>query len=447
MHPLLLLFLLATTTEVSWPAFLGAGATPLGPATLPLRWSPTENVAWQARLPGHGQSSPVVVGDMVFLTAVEGPMKDTCHVLGLALSDGRERWRHSLASSDPVENSLYVSRAAPTPVVDAHGVYAFFESGDLVALAHDGRPRWQRSLSKEYGRFSNRFGLAASPTHLEERLFVLVDDEGPSYLVALSKADGATLWKQDRTSRTSWSSPAVVTIDGQPQVVVSSAGTVDAYDPATGTRLWTLDGLGGNTAATPIDVGTGRFLVGASAGREGQNAEGARRSNLLLTATRRADAWEPQVLWRTQRATPSFGSPVVHGGCAYFVNRAGVVVCLDAATGEPHYEERAAQSVWATPLCVGDRVYLFGKDGTTTVIAAGPRWQVLAENVLWDPDSVAVDPAAAAREATEERRRGAAMFGGRTQYGIAAVNGTLLVRTGDVLYSLRDSTATERDTR
>jgi outer membrane protein assembly factor BamB len=439
MNTLVLVLVAAMTGQVSWPGFLGAGATPLDPATLPLRWSPTENIAWQAPLPGHGQSSPVIHGDAVYLTAVEGPLKDTCHVLCLALADGRERWRRSVPSSDPVENSLYVSRAAPTPVVDDRGVYAFFESGDVVALTHDGAPRWQRSLAREFGRFRNRFGLAASPAQTEDRVFVLVDDEGPSYLLALAKADGATLWKRDRTSRTSWSSPAVVTIDGQPQVVVSSAGSVDAYDPATGASLWTLDGLGGNTAATPIDMGTGRFLVGASAGREGQNTEGARRSNLMLTATRQGTAWEPRVVWRTERATPSFGSPVVHGAQAYWVNRAGVVSCLDAATGDVHYEQRSAQSVWATPLCVGDRIYLFGKEGTTTVVAAGPEWKVLAENALWEPASVAVDPAAAARESTEERRRGAAMFGGRTQYGVAAVNGTLLVRTGDVLYCLRDA--------
>jgi len=439
MNALVLMLVAVTAGQASWPGFLGAGAAPIDPATLPVRWSPTENLAWQVPLPGHGQSSPVIVGDAIYLTAVEGPMKDTCHVLCLALADGRERWRRSFPSSDPVENSLYVSRAAPTPVADGRGVVAFFESGDLVALAHDGEPRWQRSLSREFGRFRNRFGLAASPAQAEDRVFVLVDDEGPSYLVALAKADGATLWKQDRTGRTSWSSPAVVTIDGQPQVVVSSAGTVDAYDPATGTLLWTLDGLGGNTAATPIDQGTGRFLVGASAGREGQNTEGARRSNLMLTAGRRGAGWEPRVVWRTERATPSFGSPVVHGDCAYWVNRAGVVSCLDAATGDLHYEQRSAESVWATPLCVGDRVYLFGKNGTTRVVAAGPEWKVLAENLLWDPASVAVDPAAAAREPTEERRRGAAMFGGRTLYGVAAVNGTLLVRTGDVLYCLRDA--------
>ncbi len=438
MTPLALLLLAVTTAEVAWPGFLGAGAAPLDPATLPLRWSPTENIAWQVPLPGHGQSSPVIFGDAVYLTAIEGPKKETCHVLCLALADGQERWRHSFASSDPVENSLYVSRAAPTPVVDDAGVYAFFESGDIVALAHDGTPRWQRSLAKEFGRFQNKFGLAASPAQLDDRFFVLVDDEGSSYLLALAKANGVTAWKCDRTSRVSWSSPAVIRIDGAPQVVVSSAGTVDAYDPATGDLLWSLDDLGGNTAATPLDTGNGRFLVGASPGREGQHAAGARKSNLALSAARIDGRWEPQVLWRSERVTTSFGSPIVHAGCAYWVNRAGVITCLDAATGTVHYEQRSPQSVWATPLGVGDRVYFFGKDGTTTVVAAGPEWKVLAENTLWEPDSVAVDPAAATREATEERRRGAAMFGGRIQYGVAVVDGSLLVRTGDVLYCLRE---------
>lgn len=134
MNTLVLMLVAAVTGQVSWPGFLGAGATPPDPATLPLRWSPTENVAWQAALPGHGQSSPVIHGDAIYLTAVEGPLKDTCHVLCLALADGRERWRRSVPSSDPVENSVYVSRAAPTPVVDDRGVVAFFESGDVVSL-------------------------------------------------------------------------------------------------------------------------------------------------------------------------------------------------------------------------------------------------------------------------------------------------------------------------
>jgi len=421
----------------AWPGFLGAGAAPIAADSLPLTWSPADNIAWRAALPGHGQSSPVIHGADVFVTAVEGPLKDTCHVLCLSLADGTERWRHSLPSTLPVKNSLYVSRAAPTPAVDADRVYAFFESGDLVAVGRDGRPAWSRSLSREHGPFQNDFGLAASVAQSADRLFLLVDHEGPSYVVAVSKADGRTLWKRDRTSRVSWSSPALITIDGVEQVVCSSAGSVDGYDAATGELLWSLGDLGGNTAATPIPFGAGRFLVGSAPGREGQHALGARRSNLALTARRTADGWEPHILWRTEKALPSFGSPIVHGREAYWVNRSGVVFCLDAATGAPHYEQRATESVWATPLCVGERIYLFGKNGTTTVIAAGPEWRVLATNRLWDPDEAPVDPRAGADEDTEEKRRGAAMFAGRVQYGVAAVTGSLLVRTGDVLYCVR----------
>lgn len=439
----LALLLAAASGEppAAWPGFLGAGAGPIAAESLPLSWSPTENVAWKATLPGHGQSSPVIHGDDVFVTAVEGPLKDTCHLICLSLADGREKWRRSIASTAPVKNSLYVSRAAPTPVVDADRVYAFFESGDLLAVDRRGTVVWNRSLSRDSGAFDNEFGLAASPAQADDRLFLLVDHKGPSYVLAVSKEDGRTLWKQARTSRVSWSSPAVVEIDGVAQLVCSSAGSVDGYDLATGERLWSLGDLGGNTSATPVPFAAGRFLVGASPGQEGQHAVGARRSNLAMTARRRGATWEPEVLWRAERAMPSFGSPIVHAGCAYWVNRAGVVTCLDATTGAVHYEERSPESVWATPLGVGDRVYLFGKNGTTTVIAAGPDWKVLATNRLWDPAEVQVDPAVGADEDTEEKRRGAAMFGGRVQYGVAAVSGSLLVRTGDVLYCVRSAPA------
>ena len=420
-----------------WPGFLGAGASPPAADSLPLTWSPTENIAWKAALPGHGQSSPVIHGDRVFVTAVEGPMKDTYHVLCLSLADGTERWRYSLPSTAPTKNSLYVSRAAPTPAVDADRVYAFFESGDLVAVNRDGSVAWSRSLSQDYGPFKNEFGLAASVAQTTDRVFLLIDHEGPSYVVAIAKVDGRTLWKQDRTSRVSWSSPAIVTIDGVEQLVCSSAGSVDGYDTATGDRLWSLGDLGGNTAATPIPFAGGRFLVGASPGREGQNALGARQSNLAMTAKRVAGRWEPDVLWRADKAMPSFGSPMVYGAEAYWVNRAGAVTCLDAVTGKVHYEQRSPESVWATPLGAGNRVYLFGKNGTTTVIASGPEWRVLATNRLWDPDEVQIDQDIGANEDTEEKRRGAAMFAGRVQYGVAAAAGSLLVRTGDVLYCVR----------
>ncbi|HTN73699.1 MAG TPA: PQQ-binding-like beta-propeller repeat protein [Pirellulaceae bacterium] len=441
MHALCLSLMLLTADAAAparWPGFLGQGASPVAVDALPLNWSPDKNIAWTADIPGHGQSSPVVWGERVFVTSVTGDMKETLHVVALDLPTGKAQWKLEFPSTDPVKNSLYVSRAAPTPVVDGDAVYTFFESGDLQAISHDGKLRWQRSLANDYGKFKNKFGLAASPVQTQESIIVLIDDEGPSYLVALSKTDGRPLWKTDRKSRTSWSSPALVTVGETQQVVCSSAGSVDGYDPKTGQLLWSNNEVGGNTAATPFGFSPGKFLVGASAGREGDNAEAAKKSNFAMSVELVDGVPTPKVLWKSEQATTSFGSPIIHAGYAYYVNRSGVVYCLEADTGKLCYTQRTKQSVWATPLGLGDRVYLFGKEGHTTVLAAGAEYKVLAENQLWDPAAVAPpDAAKTPMEDTEEKRRSAAMFSGPVQYGIAAIGNNLLIRTGEKLYCVR----------
>ncbi|MCC7422415.1 MAG: PQQ-binding-like beta-propeller repeat protein [Planctomycetaceae bacterium] len=418
---------------VKWPAFLGAGSTPVEAASLPLTWSPDENIAWKTPLEGYGQSSPVVWQDRVYLTSVEGPNKETNRLVALALSDGKVLWNHGSASTFPVKSSEYVSRAAPTPAVDATAVYAFFESGDLLAASHDGKALWSKSLTREYGEFQSNHGLAASPVLTENAVILLVDHGGPSFVAAFSKTDGALLWKTERKSRQSWASPTLARIAGRDQVVVSSNGSVDGYDSATGKVLWTYDQVGGNTSNTARAFGDDLILVGASAGREGRAAEGAGKSNMALRITAKGDAFEADVAWTAKEATSSFGSPMVHDGLAYYVNRSGVVYCLDARTGEQKYAQRTKQSTWATPVGIGDRVYLFGKDGVTTVLAAGPKFQVLAENSLWNSESTNEG------EKPGAQGRGGEARGGPVQYGVAIVPGSLLIRAGDRLYCLRNS--------
>lgn len=430
--------LVAADVDGTWPGFLGAGATPVVAEDLPLQWSSTENVAWKAQLPGHGQSSPVVSQGMVFVTAVTGPLKDNLHVLAFDLVSGKPLWDYTQASSDPVKDSVYVSRAAPTPVVDGQAVYAFFESGDLVSVELAGKLLWKRSLSSDYGKFKNKFGLAGSLVQTKDSLITLVDDEGPSYLICLNKQDGAVRWKTDRKSRTSWSSPSLITVGDKKQVIISSAGSIDGYEPETGERLWTFEEVGGNTAATPLEFAPGMFLVGASAGRDGDNSEAARKSNMALSIEQVEGKFVAKVLWRNEQASVSFGSPMVHAGHAYWVNRQGVVYCIDVATGELRYSQRTKQSCWATPFGVGNRVYLFGKDGTTSVIAAGPKFELLAENPLLPADAPKPDgEKAAAKEETPERQRSVAMFSGPTQYGYAVVGNRILVRTGEALVCLK----------
>ena len=186
-------------------------------------------------------------------------------------------------------------------MVDGQHVFAFFECGDLIALTHDGGEVWTKSLSKEYGKFVNKFGLSGSPVQSDTSVIVLIDDEGPSYLAALSKANGSILWKTDRTSRTSWSSPAILPINGQPQVIVSSAGSVDGYDPLTGKLLWTFADVGGNTGTTPLPAGPNQFLIAASPGRSGENSEGAKKSNALMKVTPDGDGWKVEKVWMSPK--------------------------------------------------------------------------------------------------------------------------------------------------
>lgn len=390
-------WLLAAAPESVWPAFNGAGASPIDPASVPVKWSPTENVAWKTKLPADGQSSPVVWGDKVFVTYIEGPNKETSHVTALNLGDGKILWDHSSISPQTAPSNYYNSRSAPTPAVDAERVYAFFETGVVAAVDHAGREIWSRNLVKDYGEFKNEFGLASSPLLVDDALVLLIDHEGPSYLLALDRKSGETKWKTDRTSRKAYSSPILVTVGDSKQIVCSADGSVDGYDVKSGERLWTVGDVGGNTTCSPYPFGDGKFLVGASLGREANSAPAARKSNMAMQIKRTESGYSAETLWRTEQAQPTFASPMVHNGKAYWVNRSGVVFCFDVQTGEQLYSGRIKQACWATPIGVGDRIYCFGKDGLTSVISNGPTLEILAENQLWNPDETPADTFGAPR--------------------------------------------------
>lgn len=450
----------AGSDAVSWTGFLtGTYASHVNPEDLPLKWSP-ETIAWQAKLKGEGQSSPTVCGQSVFVTSVEGPNKETYHVSQFSLNDGSAGWTHSLTSTAPVESTYLVSRAAPTPLCDESHVFAFFESGDVVALTHDGNEVWKRSLSVDYGKFDNKFGLGASPVQDKDAVYILIDHAGPSYLVALSKKDGTTLWKTDRESRRSWSSPFMARVDGQSQIVCSSVGSVDGYDPATGSQLWTYTDVGSNSAATPVVFGENSVLLGSLIRPSEGPSEKAERSNLLGRILRKDAGWEFRVDWIAEKARGSFSTPVCDSERAYWINSAGVIFCLDAATGKELYSKRLpCGQCWATPIVVGSRIYIFGKDGATTVLQAGSEYKELSEaNRLW----VAAEPAEKkdaappekkeAESATAEkkepspsekkepdpsRRRAMANGSGPIQYAAVVVPGTILVRSGDTLHAVK----------
>ena len=445
-------------TSAHWPGFRGDGSSTSAAKDLPVTWSPDENVAWRTTISGYGQSSPVIWGDRAFVAAIDGEQKEKLIVVAVDLKTGTVAWRKEFASTLKGKNNPMMSRAAPTPVVDADGVYAMFESGDAVALTHTGTLRWKRSLSGDYGAFKNNHGIGSSPTQTAGAVVVLIDDLGASYLVALDKATGKNLWKTDRASCTSWTSPIVASVGGRSTVLVSSNGSVNAYDAGTGKEFASLDGLSGNTIPSPTASGN-LMVIGAGENRTKLDLAASANSNCCLRLNLAGDKPVFETVWQGKKAISHHASPLIYEGHVYFVTKTGFVHCVDLKTGEERYAERLANPTWATPVGAGGCVYFFGKDGVTTVLKAGAKYEKLATNRLWAADSFAARQEQARKIAAEtmpKRPEGKGPGGGPplpkeeleaarnsavgdVVYGVAVGERTFLIRTGTELICIRQS--------
>ena len=446
--PMILFGVVASSADESrnWPSLHNGGNTSTDLERLPVEWSPDKGIAWSVPLPGYGQSAPVIWKDHVYLTAVEGDEKERCLVLACDAVTGRVLWIREFPAGVRQKTSYMVSRAAPTPVVDADGLYVLFESGDLYAVTHDGEQRWHRALFDDCERnFENAHGYGASPAQTDEAVIVLVDHHGPSYLLAVAKETGEPLWQTDRTPRSSWSSPRVTSVEGRLQVVVSSGGTVDGYDARTGRQLWSHEGVSGNLIPSATVSGDLVF-VGAAVSNRQSNEGKAATSNCCLRITPDSPTGY-ELLWQAEKALCHYVSPLVHQGYAYYVNNVGVLYCLDAATGQQVYVKRIDGPCWAQPIAAGERLYFFGKNGVTTVVQAGPVFQRLASNRLWSNDGPPIPNRSYTYEPQGETDPRPAEprdeYLDPIVYGVAAVDGAFYVRLGTHLYCIGEASAAD----
>ncbi|MCR9118221.1 MAG: PQQ-binding-like beta-propeller repeat protein [bacterium] len=419
-------FFAATSLNAAeqWTGFQNGGSLSVSDKTIPTEWSAEKGVEWNVELPGYGQSSPVIWKDAVYLTFCAGENKETYFTRAMNLKTGKTIWEHKLANSTPQEATNYVSKAAPTPVVDESGVVAFFEGGNLIAFDHAGEVRWQRDLVKEYGKIESRHGLASSLEQNDKHVFVWVERSEDPYVLAIEKATGKNAWKSAGVGKTSWSSPRLVPVENTQHLVLSASGGIIGLDPESGKQLWSFDDIANNSTPTPIPLGEGRFLIGASEGRGSQTVSPAKSNGVIQISKNDKGEFQAEFVWTANKATTSFGSPIVAGDNAYFVNRAGVLYCLDKTTGKQKYAQRTPGSIWATPLQTPQGLYLFGKNGITTVVALGDEFDIIAENPLWSEE-----PADAEKEEPGN-------FGGRVLYAASSVGGRLVLRRGDRVYCI-----------
>ena len=237
---------------------------------------------------------------------------------------------------------------------------------------------------------------------------MLVDHSGPSYLLSIDKQTGRNRWKLDRQAKVSWSSPLIVGDKTQAQILVSSNGTVEAFQADSGEALWQVDGLEGNNVPSPT-ASSGIVVIGA-------NKPG---HNLALRQGSLEEPAEKRIQWRSSQVTSSFGSPLIYRDMVYFVNRAGVAFCVALKTGETRWKHRLPGSCWCSPIAAGDRLYFFSKSGETTVLSADHTSQpkVLATNTYPCADRV---------------------------YGVAAVHRSLVVRQATRLIHISSHASGER---
>lgn len=417
---------LDTSAASQWASFQNGGHTSVDKNVSRL----ADTIAWTAKIPGYGQSSPVIWDGRVYVTSVEGANKETCHVSAFDLATGKPLWRHDLKNATPQEFSDYVSKAAPTPAADSDGVVCFFEGGNLIALTHAGQVRWERNLVEEHGPITSRHGLSASVEQNAESVFVWVERAENPYILSVNKKTGQTAWKVDGLGTTSWASPRLVPVSGGEHLVLSGVGTLVGLDPKTGERLWKFDGITGNSTPTPMPIGEGRFLIGATVGRDAPSGGNSAESNGVVEISKGDDGqWRADFVWRAKRATSSFGSPIAHNGMAYFVNRSGVLYGLDLNTGEERFTQRLPGSTWATPLGVGSRVWFFGKDGEVTIMTPTDSKPELETWSQLPADAKPENPAAQAGPASGPA-------GGSVLYASAWTDQRVVLRRGDSLFAV-----------
>lgn len=385
-----------------WHQWRGPWASGIAPfAHPPLNWSEQKNIKWKLPLPGKGHSSPIVWEDTIYLMSAEPigtpvkPVYDNAPgthdnvgvtqrhqfvVLAVRRADGKILWRTKVREEFPHEGGhMTGSLVSNSPTTDGERVYAFFGSRGLFCLDRAGSVLWQKDLGRMHTLHAH--GEGSSPVLHEDLLIVNWDHEGDSFLYAFDKLTGKQRWKTPRDEKTSWSTPIIVELPGEPaQVIVSASKRVRGYNAGTGELVWECAGLSGNVVSSPV---AGQGMVFAGNSYDGQNMLAIRLQGAKgdITGTR-------HVAWKLNRSTPYVPSPLLYDDTLYCLRHyQNVMSALDAKTGKPRVDAiRLAnlRDIFSSPVGAANRIYVTSREGVTAVVQHGGDPKILAVNQLDD---------------------------------------------------------------
>ena len=393
----LLLLVAAPAAGQHWPQWRGPDGLGISADTgITTRWSPDENIAWRVPLDGLGTSTPVIWGDRIFLTSQLGtgpidergaqfpgtqrgasrPSEDGVILLIQAFrrEDGRVEWEHRLAAEGriPAVHRNH-NLATPSVVTDGDQLFAWFGTGQLVALDLEGRELWSRHMGEDYGAFDVLWGHGSSPQLFEDLLILQRDHPAAAYLLALDTATGEERWVVDRGPLLrAYSTPLVVPTDDGHQLIVNSSRWIDAYDPRTGQTRWQAGSTVELAIAMPVyGDGVVYSTRGYSSG-----------PSLSVDIGGSGDVNSTHVRWRQPTRAPYVSSPLLYRGLLYMATENGILTITDPDTGDPITRMRLNGVYTASPVAAGGHVYLLSEDGETVVLEAGPDARVVSRNAL-----------------------------------------------------------------
>ncbi len=371
----------ASVRGADWPEFRGPTGQGISVAShVPIHWTSSSNIAWRAEVPGVGWSSPVLAGGRLFLTTAvggDGGGDVSLRALCVDAADGQVSWDIDLFHPPPdrvraihQKNSL----ASPTPIVRDGRVYVHFGHMGTACLDAEGHVLW-RQTGIDYPPLH---GNGGSPALVGDSLVFSCDGIRDPFVIALDAATGGVRWKAQRETparkKFSFSTPLVIQVDGQREVISPGSGFVGAYDPASGAELWRVRyGEGYSVIPRPVFAGG---LLFVSSGFDSPVLYAIRPEGA------RGDATETHLAWSQRKGAPNTPSPVVMGDDLYMVSDAGVASCLEARTGRVHWNERLGGGFSASPVVAEGRVYFLNESGMMFVVKASRAFEVIARNDL-----------------------------------------------------------------
>ena len=396
---------------VDWPGFRGIEARGVDEqATPPLQWSvpASKLVRWRVPVAGLGHSSPVVWGDQVCTaTAISGTpdpqlkvglygdiesVRDTTShrwmVLCFDKQTGALRWERTAKSGVPIiKRHPKSTHASSTLATDGRHMVAFFGSEGLYAYDMKGELLWK----KDFGTLDSGFfiapdaqwGFASSPIIRDGRLVIQVDVQNGSFVAAFDVRTGRELWRTPRADVPTWSTPAIVAMNGRDQVIVNGWKHIGGYDLETGKEVWRMTGGGDIPVPTPI---TGQGLVFIT------NAHGKMSPIYAIKPTATGDislkegeTSNQHIAWSYVRDGGYMQTPILYGDILYVCRDNGVLSAFDAKTGQRHYQARlgnGSTGFSASAVAAAGRLYYTSEDGDVYVVKAGPAFELLATNPL-----------------------------------------------------------------